>query len=110
MTCTITNKRKARLKVVKKLDPATDGGMFDLEINGVTKKVDATDSDTTGLNVAGARTSSARPGHRTTLADYDSRSMLRRQHGSAERAGPLSSANPAGDTVTCTITNERKAR
>ena len=53
--CTITNKRKPRVKVTKQfLFPSPgDTGKFDLQINGATEKADAGDGGTTGfVNVA----------------------------------------------------------
>ena len=35
--CTITNKRKPRVKVTKDLVPSSDGGLFDLQVNGPTQ-------------------------------------------------------------------------
>src|SRR5437588_763380 len=76
VTCTITNHRKARLEVVKKLDPAADNGTFNLQIDSATKKAEAGHNDTTGfLNVAdgvpfvGEVNGTSSP---NTLADYDS--------------------------------------
>src|SRR5438132_13720024 len=76
VTCTITNHRKARLEVVKKLDPAADNGTFNLQIDSATKKPDAGNNDTTGfLNVSngvhsvGEVNGTSSP---NTLADYDS--------------------------------------
>ena len=46
--CTITNKRKPRVKVTKDLYPATDGGMFDLAgQRRRARKADATDGEST---------------------------------------------------------------
>ena len=51
--CTITNTRKARVKVTKDLVPSGDGGLFDLQVNGLTQADDVGDAGTTGyVNVA----------------------------------------------------------
>ena len=55
IVCTFTNSRKAQLAVVKKLDPASDNGTFDLQIDSQTKKTNAGHNDTTGfVNVSNA--------------------------------------------------------
>ena len=75
VTCTITNKRKPQVKVVKALVPAADPGKFDLQVNAATKKTDAGDTDTTGfVNVAvGSNpTVGELAGTGTDLADYES--------------------------------------
>src|SRR4029078_4392491 len=51
--CTITNKRKPRVRVTKDLFPSPgDTGKFDLRINGNTEKADAGQGDTIGLRNA----------------------------------------------------------
>ena len=51
--CTITNTRKPRVKVTKDLVPSSDGGLFDLQVNGSTKADDVGDAGTTDyVNVA----------------------------------------------------------
>ena len=46
--CMITNTRKPRVKVTKDLVPSTDGGLFDLQVNGTTQADDVGDAGTTG--------------------------------------------------------------
>ena len=46
--CTITNKRKPRVKVTKDRVRRRDNGKFDLQVNGSTEKADAQDGDSTG--------------------------------------------------------------
>ena len=53
--CTITNKRKARVKVTKDLVPSGDGGLFDLQVNGSTQADDVGDAGTTGYVQCGGR-------------------------------------------------------
>ena len=76
MDCTVTNKRKPRVRVTKDLFPSpADGGKFDLQINGATEKADAGDGGTTGyVNVAVGSNPSVGElaGTGTTLADYES--------------------------------------
>ena len=116
VTCTITNHRKARLQVVKKLDPATDNGMFNLQIDGVTKKVDATHNDTTGyVNVAngthlvGEVNGTSSP---NSLSDYDTDITCDNGNTNTPAGGTslTTTALGYGAKVTCTITNHRKAR
>ena len=48
MDCTVTNKRKPRVKVTKDLVPSGDGGLLDLQVNGLTQADDVGDAGTTG--------------------------------------------------------------
>ena len=111
VTCTITNARKAQVKVVKQLTPSTDAGKFDLKINATTSTNSGAgfgDSGTTGfVNVPNGSTSVSELGHGTTsLADYDSPGQLRLGQGLG-RSGHASHTFSVGygDKVTCTITN-----
>src|SRR2546430_16169262 len=45
VTCTITNHRKAQLKVAKVLDPTSDNGTFNLKIDGALVKENASNGD-----------------------------------------------------------------
>ena len=114
--CTITNKRKAQLAVVKKLDPATDDGTFDLRIDGATKKQDASNNDGTGFhNVAnGAHSVSELNGTNSpnTLSDYESSVTCDNGDTNTPAGGTslTTSALGYGDKVTCEITNKRKPR
>ena len=49
IVCTITNTRKTgKLEVVKKINPTTDAGRFDLRIDNTVEKDEAAHNDTTG--------------------------------------------------------------
>src|SRR5690242_1477801 len=115
VTCTITNHRLPQLKVVKSLDPTSDGGLFNL-------KIDSQVFDNSGAGYGnggntgfvdvstGAHTVSE-AGHGTTsLADYDSAvSCTNGDHNTAPHGGSSLPTRPFayGDVVTCTITNHR---
>jgi uncharacterized repeat protein (TIGR01451 family) len=111
VTCTITNSRKPQVKVTKNLVPSTDGGKFNLQVNGTTKATDVGNGGTTGfVNVAvGSNpTVGEIAGSGTSLADYES-SISCSNGASGSDSGPLSVGTlNAGDQVTCTITNSRK--
>jgi hypothetical protein len=95
-----------RLTVIKKLIPASDAGLFDLQIDGSTPNVGAenvSDGGTTGAikvtigtHTVGELAGSLSP---TTLSNYITTTSC---------DGPL--ALVAGDLRTCTITNTRKPR
>ena len=113
--CTVTNKRKPRVRVTKELLPAADGGKFDLQVNGVTKGDDVGDGGTTGfVNVAVGSNPSVGElaGAGTSLLDYESSiACSGDSSASASDAGPLSvGVLTAGQTVQCTVTNKRKPR
>jgi uncharacterized repeat protein (TIGR01451 family) len=111
VTCTITNSREAQVKVTKTLVPSTDGGKFDLQINGTTKATDVGDGGTTGfvdVAVGSNPTVGEDAGTGTSLSDYES-SISCSNGASGSDSGPLSLGTVnAGDQVTCTITNSRK--
>ena len=49
IVCTITNTRETgKLEVVKDLNPSTDSGTFNLQIDGTTEKANAGDGGSTG--------------------------------------------------------------
>ena len=113
--CTITNTRKARVKVTKDLVPSGDGGLFDLQVNGLTQADDVGDAGTTGyVNVAvGSNpTVGELAGAGTSLGDYESSiECTGDSSASSSSSGPLSvGVLAAGDVVDCTITNKRKPR
>jgi hypothetical protein len=115
VTCTITNKRKPRVKVTKDLYPANDGGKFDLQVNGTTQKADAVDGQSTpyvNVAVGSNPTVGEIAGTGTDLADYESSiTCAGDSTASSSNAGPLSVGQlSAGQVVDCTVTNERKPR
>jgi hypothetical protein len=117
VVCTITNTRKAgKLEVVKKLDPTTDPGRFDLRIDGNVEKDEAGHNDTTGektLNTGNHTVSETADGE-TTLTNYTSAVECKGDNGSGSvvasgsGAGPLTVNVTDGSDIVCTITNTRK--
>jgi hypothetical protein len=114
LTCTITNKHKVQVTLLKHLVPSSDPGRFDLKLSSSTQvkvvKAGAGDGDSGSVQVApGTWTvqESAAPG--TSLSDYTS-SIACTRNGNAGPSGnaaslPLTLA--ASDVVVCTITNRR---
>ena len=54
VTCTITNRRKPEVQVVKSLSPTSDAGKFNLLVNGNVEKVDAGNGQGTGFKQVAA--------------------------------------------------------
>ncbi len=116
----------ASIEVVKNLIPSDDPGLFNLLVDGVSKKVDATNAGTTGKITVGAGTNWApgathtvgeTAGTNTTFTDYSSsiscvdRGLQTFNGGTPLTfvgAGPLSVPVDKDDDVVCTITNTRK--
>jgi hypothetical protein len=106
-TCTINNDdQPALLTVTKICEPTTDDGLFNLRIDGVSYRDDATcDSPTNttgavGVN-AGSHTVSETQGTNTLLSDYVS--VI---GGQCASNGTITVA--LGQSYSCTITNTRK--
>ncbi|HXF97673.1 MAG TPA: hypothetical protein VNJ46_03555 [Gaiellaceae bacterium] len=112
VTCTITNRRKPEVKVVKAVEPATDPGRFDLLVNGEVKREDAANGQDTGFVqvAAGAVTVGEAAGSGTSLSDYVSKVACDSGKGSTDPGTSHAFSVDYGDRVTCTITNTRKAR
>ena len=110
VVCTVTNKRKPQVKVTKQLNPTTDPGKFDLQVNGETKKEDAGNGGTTGfVTVAVGQASVAElAGTGTSLGDYDAQVTCGAKGDAAAGATSHSFAVGYGDQVECTVTNTRK--
>jgi uncharacterized repeat protein (TIGR01451 family) len=102
----------ATLEVRKVVQPASDPGVFVLEVND-RPVVTGGNGATTGPMVVGAGegTASEVAGPGTSLADYDSRvDCTRNGQPAASAAGTkIDSAVANGDVVVCTFTNVRKA-
>lgn len=118
--------KKATIEVKKVCDPTTDNGTFDLEIDGVVKKTDATcaggAASTTGTVEVGAGTSASDPpgaDHNVaesgfTAANYTS-TVSCTKNGAAYIASQAYTAdadlsvhtNP-NDAIVCTFVNTRK--
>ena len=100
-----------KVKVVKRLVPAADGGRFDLKV-GSTVRTRAGDGGYGSATVhAGTYTVSETAASGTALADYASSIDCRRK-GVSIRSGAGTSlggiAVKVGDEIVCTITNERR--
>lgn len=110
--CYVTNTRDTgTIKVTKKLVPATDGGKFNLLIDGQAKATDVGDGGTTGVQTVlpGTHTVGEAAGTATDLSNYDSStSCVDKAHTAkpADTDGSLAVAN--GDQWDCVITNTRK--
>ena len=110
VTCTVTNKRKPRVKVTKLLSPTADPGRFDLQVNGSTAKAGAGHNDSTGFVTVpvGGVTVGEVAGSGTSLGDYRAQvSCGSKGDGSAGATG-LAFQVGYGDEVECTITNTRR--
>ncbi len=118
----------AFIEVIKQLTPITDAGRFNLQIDGITNKANATNSDTTEAVEVTAGTSK-NPGAThtvgevasvdpmTNLANYTSsiscvdKGKLTFNGGPALTTANVSSLNvpvDQNDEIVCTITNTRK--
>jgi hypothetical protein len=110
--CYVTNTRDTgTIKVTKKLVPATDGGKFNLLIDGQAKATNVGDGGTTGVQTVlpGTHTVGEAAGTATDLSNYDSStSCVDKAHTSkpADTDGSLAVAK--GDQWDCVITNTLK--
>ena len=107
----VTNTRDTgTIKVTKKLVPATDGGKFNLLIDGQAKATNVGDGGTTGTQTVttGAHTVGESAGTGTSLANYDATtSCVDKAHGGpADTDGNVQVDK--GDQWECVITNTRK--
>jgi hypothetical protein len=95
----------AYLTVNKDLKPGSDPGLFNLQIDTVTKAADVGVGGTTGkvLLATGPHTATETAGAGTDLANYETATG-----GDCGANGSISLA--AGDDKTCTITNLRKPK
>ena len=111
--CYVTNTRDTgTIKVTKKLVPATDGGKFNLLIDGQAKATNVGDGGTTGVQTVlpGTHTVGEAAGTATDLSNYDSStSCVDKAHAAkpADTDGSLAVAK--GDQWDCVITNTRKS-
>jgi hypothetical protein len=111
LACTLTNKRKAQITLIKHLEPSSDLGRFDLRVGQTVLKTSAGDGDS-GLTTVGAATYTlsevAAAG--TTLSDYTS-SIACTRNGGPGPSGTGTSRKVSvnwGDVLVCTFTNQRK--
>lgn len=108
LTCTVENNdnppETGTLTINKILNPASDSGKFDLQIDGLTLAADQGNNGTTGaqtFTAGSVHTFGETAGIGTNLADYASA-----LGGDADCADG-SVTIPAGGAVNCTITNTR---
>ncbi len=101
------------LQVVKILVPGSDPGLFDLQVNSITQKENASDGDATGLVPVnpGSNTVGETAGTGTSLSNYTTTIECRDRTGtfilaSRSDAGPLD-VPLFENEVTCIITNTR---
>ena len=106
--CTFTNERKTgEIKVVKRLLPAGDAGRFDLKVG------DDVVADAVGDGGAGTRSVTpgtytvSEAGDGTDLAKYDA--SVACDDGTSANGTSVDVTVDSNETVTCTITNTRKA-
>jgi hypothetical protein len=110
--CYVTNTRDTgTIKVTKNLVPATDGGKFNLLIDGQAKAANVGNGGTTGVQTVlpGTHTVGESAGTGTDLSNYDSStSCVDKAHTAkpADTDGSLAVAK--GDQWECVITNTRK--
>src|SRR5207248_1887003 len=116
VTCTITNSRKAQVKLVKNLVPTTDGDKLDLTIGGTTFTNGGNGFGNTGttgfvnVTTASPTVTDTRSLH-DALPIYDAQINCDSSKGNATAGATSYSFSAAyGDQVTCTITNSRKAQ
>jgi Domain of unknown function DUF11 len=119
IVCTVTNVRETgKIEVVKDLQPANDSGRFNLQVDGVTKKADAADGDTTGEVTVNTGTHNVGEiaGSSGLLSDYQKSIECKDQNGTgsvvasvgADSAGPLNVTVHYQDDIVCTVTNVRE--
>jgi hypothetical protein len=109
-SASVTAHVQCKLTVVKKLDPATDTGKFNLLIDNVVKASNVGNNGTTGAQQVslGSHTVSETAGTGTTLSNYVSKINC----GGADVSGTSTTVSFAsGDSdKTCTITNTKKGQ
>lgn len=114
--CTITNVRKTGLLTVKNVvQPATDPGKFNLQIDGGNIVINTGNSGTSNAQVVntGKHTVREVAGNATKLANYTTSIDCRNGGGSGNRVASTSNAGPLtvpvgdGDNIVCTFTNTK---
>ena len=114
VTCTFTNTRKTgKLELVKQLEPAGDGGRFDLLIDGAAEATAVGDEGTTGEKTlpTGSHTVAEAGANGTDLSDYATTLVCKDGNGAGTVVpSPGGTVDvTAGSDVVCTITNKRAA-
>ena len=117
----ITNTRETgKLEVQKDLSPSTDGGLFNLQIDGTTDgdATDVGDGGSTGEEIlnTGDHTVGETAGTDTDLADYAKSIECKADNGAGavvasttgDDAGPLTVSVTTGSDIVCVVTNTRE--
>jgi hypothetical protein len=117
--CSITNTRKPKVKLVKSLNPTNDAGRFDLTLAGIlynNGNAGFGDGGNTDFQfVAIGTVSMSEAGHTgTSLGSYTSTLACVNAANAAVTVSPNNKTSGsisvvAGDVITCTITNTRRA-
>src|SRR5688500_19978095 len=99
--------------MTKTSTPSNNPCMYNLQVNGVTKKTEASPvypPDDLPVSVGSNPSVGETAGTGSNLSDYESSiACSGDSEASSSTAGPLSLGTlPAGDVVDCTITNKRK--
>ncbi len=110
--CVIARANAGKLEVIKNLVPASSLGVFDLQIDGVTKATNVGNNGTTNENVvtAGSHTVGEIAGTSTSLSSYSTNIICRDLNGSgaiiAQGSATTLQVNVADESdVVCIITN-----
>jgi uncharacterized repeat protein (TIGR01451 family) len=114
--CVVYKKSTGKIEVKKDLVPDTDPGLFNLQVDGVTKAADQGDNGTTGEVVvdAGNHSVGETEGTNSSLSSYTSTISCKNLNGTgtviASGNGSLLSNIPVADgsDIVCTITNTRQ--
>ena len=118
ITCTFTNDRRtANIVVAKDVAPDTDGGVFDLSINGNVELADAGDGDATdpvSVFVGDPVTVAEANGTETDLVNYTStlacdNGVVPNPNSGVSGGFDVPDTLADGATITCTFTNTRKS-
>jgi fimbrial isopeptide formation D2 family protein len=116
IVCVITNTRQTgKIEVIKDLNPASDAGRFNLQIDGTTLAANVGDGGTTGEQTLNTGTHSVgeTAGTATSLGNYSSSIECRSNNGtgsvvaSGSGAGPLNVNVTNGSDIVCVISNTR---
>jgi hypothetical protein len=115
--CVIAQPKAGKLEVIKDLVPNSDTGLFNLQVDAVTKATDVGDNGTTGEVVVpeGNHSVGETAGTSTSLASYDSSISCRDLNGTGSVIASGSGTSLAnipiadGTDVVCTVTNNRNS-
>ncbi len=115
--CVIIKPKSGKLEVIKDLVPNTDPGLFNLQIDSVTKAANVGDNGTTGEQVVseGSHVVGETPGTNTALTTYDTTIICKDLNGTGSvvasgsptgtTSRQLTLTVPDGSDIVCTITN-----